>query len=88
MNPCAELNQGHPQQPRPGLDAQAWAHVELMGHECVRRSQGAGQGNSGVLMDPISLFSAELVRHWKGLLRELVEAPSLELLKGCLDLAG
>lgn len=59
-----------------------------MGHECVRRSQGAGQGNSGVLMDPISLFSAGLVRHWKRLPRELVEAPSLELFKGCLDLAG
>lgn len=88
MNPWVELNQGHPQQPRPGLDAQAWAYVKLMGHECVRTSQGAGQSNSGILMDPISLFSAWLVRLWKGLSRELVEALSLELFKGCLDLTG
>ena len=87
-NPRAELNYGHPQQPRPGLGAQAWVHVELVGHECVRRSQGAGQGNSGVLMDPLSLFSAWLFRHWKGLPRELVEVPSVEWFKGCLDLVG
>lgn len=47
-----------PQQPRRGPGAQAWAHMELMGREHVRRSWGAGQGNSGVLMDPVSLFSA------------------------------
>lgn len=34
-----------------------------------------------------NFFTEMMVRHWKGLPREMVETPSLEALKRCVDTA-